>query len=133
MRLFFLGLLLPLGLAACVTAPGKADSAYVDTGVKNSDLRSDPDRAVRGLAFAQMHCAGCHGVTAGQASSNDKAPPFEAIANVRGLTDKSLKTWLRDSHNYPGQMDFEIDAKRIGDLAAHMLTLQSADYRPPTQ
>ena len=133
MRLFFLGVLLPLVVTGCATAPTKQAAGYIDTGVENSELRADPDRAVQGLAFAQTHCAGCHGLTKGQVSPNLKAPPFEAIVNVRGLTDHTLKTWLRDSHNYPGQMDFEIDAKRIDDLAAYMLTLKSANYRPPIQ
>lgn len=133
MRLFFLGVFLPLVVTGCATAPTKEAGGYIDTGVENSELRGDPDGAAEGLAFAQTHCTGCHGVTSGQVSANRKAPPFEAIVNARGLTGDSMKTWLRDSHNYPGQMNFEIDAKRIDDLAAYMLTLKSPDYRPPIQ
>jgi mono/diheme cytochrome c family protein len=129
MRLYFLGFLLPLVVAGCVTTP----TTQAAPAVENPETRSDPERAVRGLAFSQMHCVDCHGVTAGQVSANDKAPPFEAIANARGLTEGTLQAWLRDSHNYPGQMDFEIDAKRIDELAAHMLTLRSSKYRPPVQ
>ncbi len=133
MRLFFLGVFLPLVVTGCATVQTEQAAGYNDSAIENSELRPDSDRAVQGLAFAQMHCASCHGVEGGQVSANDKAPPLEAIANVRGLTENTLKSWLRDSHNYPGQMDFEIDAKRIDELAAYMLTLRSPDYRPPIQ
>ena len=133
MRLFFLGVFLPLVVTGCATAQTKQPARDIDTAGESSELRANSDRAVQGLAFAQIHCAGCHGIEDGQVSANDKAPRFEAIANVRGLTENTLKSWLRNSHNYPGQMDFEIDTKRIDDLAAYMLTLRSPDYRPPIQ
>jgi len=133
MRLFFLGAFLPLVVTGCATTPTKQAVGNIEAVVENSELRSDSDGAVEGLAFAQARCAGCHNVIDGQASPNPNAPSFEAIANTRGLTDNTLKAWLRDSHNYPGQMDFEIDAKRIDELAAYMLTLKSPDYRPPIQ
>ncbi|WP_417592887.1 c-type cytochrome [Parasphingorhabdus sp.] len=133
MRLFFLAAILPLGMAGCATAPAKQTGGNSNATVDSSEFRSDANAAVDGLAFAQARCAGCHNVMDGQASPNASAPRFEAIANTRGLTDDTLKAWLRDSHNYPGQMDFEIDAKRIDDLAAYMLTLRSPDYRPAIQ
>jgi len=133
MRLFFLGIVVPLVLIGCATAPTKQTVGNTDAAVESSELRSNSGGANEGLAFAQARCAGCHNVTGGQVSPNPNAPPFEAIANTRGLTDNTLKAWLRDSHNYPGQMDFEINAKRIDELAAYMLTLQSRDYRPPIQ
>ncbi|MEH6700532.1 c-type cytochrome [Parasphingorhabdus sp.] len=129
MRLLFLGVILPLIVTGCATVPAKPTVVTVDS----SGPRSDSDSAVEGLAFAQARCAGCHNVAGGQASPNSLAPRFEAIANTRGLTSDTLKAWLRDSHNYPGQMDFEIDAKRIDELAAYMLTLKSPAYRPPIQ
>ena len=133
MRLFFLGVFLPLIVTGCATAPTMQTVGNINAAAESSELRSDSVEAVEGLAFAQARCAGCHNVTDGQVSPNPNAPPFEAIANTRGLTDNTLKAWLRDSHNYPGQMDFEIDARRIDELAAYMLTLKSPDYRPPIQ
>ncbi len=133
MRLLFLGLILPLIVTGCVTAPTKPTVGAIDAAVDNNELRSDANEAGDGLAFAQARCAGCHNVAGGQASPNASAPRFEAIANTRGLTSETLKVWLRDSHNYPGQMDFEIESKRIDQLAAYMLTLKSSDYRPPIQ
>jgi mono/diheme cytochrome c family protein len=86
--------------------------------------------ARRGLDFARAHCAGCHAVTPSQGSPNPEAPPFEAVANQRGLTGATLRQFLRDSHNYPAVMDFKIDRTAIDDLANYMLTLKSSRYRP---
>ncbi len=133
MRPFVLCAILSLVMTGCAPAPAKPTVGSSHAAVDGPGLRPDATAAVDGLAFAQAHCAGCHNVAGGQASPNSGAPRFEAIANTRGLTDDTLKAWLRDSHNYPGQMDFEIDAKRIDELAAYMLTLKSPDYRPAIQ
>ena len=133
MRLFVLGVILPFVVAGCATAPAQPTVGANDPVVDNIEQGSASNREAHGLAFAQSRCAGCHNVTGRQASPNSSAPRFEAIANTRGLTDETLKAWLRDSHNYPGQMDFELDAKRIDELAAYMLTLKSSNYRPPIQ
>lgn len=88
-------------------------------------------QAARGLAFAQAHCSACHAVTEGETSPNPESPPFEAIANMPGLTRASLGQFLRDSHNYPSAMAFTVDRARIADLTAYMLSLQRSNYHPP--
>lgn len=90
-------------------------------------------QARRGLAFARGHCAACHGIVAGAISPNPESPPFEAVVNTPGLTQDTLLVFLRDSHNYPATMDFEIAPEQIGDLAAYMITLRRDDYRPVIQ
>jgi len=133
MRLFLLAVCCPLVITGCMTAPTKPSASDINTSVANPELSADSDKVARGLLFAETHCSACHGVASRQISTNHKAPPFESIVNVRGLTENSMTTWLRDSHNYPEQMDFSIDAKRIDELAVYMLTLKSPDYRPPIQ
>jgi mono/diheme cytochrome c family protein len=96
------------------------------------DFASRSAQASRGAVFAQAHCAICHSTGSGS-SPKPEAPTFEEIANARGLTIETLRPWLRDSHNYPEVMNFEIEPKQVDDLAAFILTLQSADYRPPIQ
>ncbi|AYO75865.1 MULTISPECIES: c-type cytochrome [Sphingobium] len=110
--------------AACSAAAGGRSSIAAAAG------RDTP--ASRGAAFARAHCAACHGVGEGS-SPRPEAPSFEAVANARGLTLDTLKPWLRDSHNFPEVMKFEIAPGHVDDLAAYILTLQSADYRPPIQ
>ncbi|MEZ5734198.1 MAG: cytochrome c [Novosphingobium sp.] len=83
--------------------------------------------AATGLAFAQAHCSQCHAVVPLRISPNPEAPPFETVVNVPGLTDVTLKTFLRDSHNFPEIMNFDIDPEQIDALAAYMLTLRNSD------
>lgn len=82
-------------------------------------------------AFAQAACGGCHAVKAGVLSPNPASPGFAEIANKPGLTQASLATWLRDAHNYPEDMDFDLDAAQVEALARYILTLRDADYRAP--
>ncbi len=86
--------------------------------------------ARRGLAFADQHCAACHSVRANGSSANPEAPPWDDIANRPGTTQATLRTFLRDSHNYPAAMYFRVDARRIRDLGAYIVSLQKPGYRP---
>ncbi|MFO1256722.1 MAG: c-type cytochrome [Sphingomonadaceae bacterium] len=111
--------LILLALAAC--APARLPKTQV------IELT---EQEARGYAFAKANCGGCHAITANAASPNPESPPFEAVVNTKGLTARTLETFLRDSHNFPGQMAFDVDPKKIDDLTAYMLTLKQADYRP---
>lgn len=130
MRQLSPGIFLSLVAIGCTTMP--AGQTASDNESRNI-VAAEDGRVRQGLTFAEAHCAACHNVADGQASSNPQAPPFIAIANTRGLTDGTLTNWLSDSHNYPELMDFEIASADIDDLAAYILTLQSADYKQPIQ
>jgi mono/diheme cytochrome c family protein len=85
----------------------------------------------RGHSFAQGSCAACHGVERHSTlSPNPQAPSFPTIVNRQGLTAQTLATWLRDAHNYPDEMEIQLDLARVDDLVAYMLTLRNPDYRP---
>lgn len=86
--------------------------------------------AKRGLAFAQQHCAVCHGVIRNSSSPNPESPPFEEIANREGLTGMTLRQFLQDSHNYPEAMNFKVERRRIRDLADYVVTLKRPGYKP---
>lgn len=87
----------------------------------------------RGYAFAQASCASCHGIKLGSFSSpNPRAPEFSAIVNQQGMTAATLSTWLRDAHNYPSEMQIQLEPSEIDDLVAYMLTLSDPNYRPPS-
>lgn len=107
-----------LALAACQTAP-------------KPQVIELTEQQARGYGFAKAHCAGCHAITANATAPNPEAPPFEAIVNTKGLTARTLETFLRDSHNFPGQMAFEIDPAKVDYVTAYMLTLKRANYHPP--
>lgn len=63
-------------------------------------------------------------------SPNPQAPSFPAIVNQQGLTAETLSSWLRNAHNYPTEMEFELDSRRVDDLVEYMLTLTDPNYRP---
>lgn len=84
-----------------------------------------------GQAFAQASCSGCHAIGLYGSSPNPNAPPFGAIANQEGLTAETLSYWLRGAHNYPSEMDFSLDERRVDALVAYMLTLRVPNYRRP--
>lgn len=114
---------LPAALAlfavtACTTVPAKPTIELTE-------------QEARGFVFAKAHCAGCHATTANAASPNPEAPRFDAVVNTKGLTARTLETFLRDSHSFPGQMSFAIDPAKVDDLSAYMLTLKRAGYHPP--
>ena len=73
-------------------------------------------------------CGDCHAVVADRVSPNPQAPGFADIANSPGLTRETLVTFLSDAHNYPLQMDVDLDAKDIETIANYIVTLKSEDY-----
>jgi mono/diheme cytochrome c family protein len=85
----------------------------------------------RGHAFAQATCAACHGVERHSTlSPNPQAPSFPTIVNRQGLTAETLAAWLRDAHNYPVEMEIQLDPAKVNDLVAYILTLRDPKYRP---
>lgn len=106
-----------LGLAACATVPPRQTIALTE-------------QEARGYAFAKANCAACHAIMANSTARNPETPPFEDIVNTRGLTARTLETFLRDSHSFPGAMAFEIEPEKVDDLTAYMLTLKRAGYNP---
>ena len=117
-------------LAATVALP----SADVAGSVRRSaQAKAHPGltaAARRGLEFAQQRCSGCHSVVENSSSPNPESPPFEDIANRPSVTAQTLQQFLRDSHNYPAAMNFEVENTRISDLAAYIVTLKKPGYRP---
>jgi mono/diheme cytochrome c family protein len=118
----------------CLTLLVSAVAAMAQSGADARSARVGRTAQVtRGLAIATSHCSACHAVTAGGISPDPEAPPWDAVVNKPGLTLATLRTFLRDSHNYPTQMNFEIAPAQIADIAAYMITLKRRNYRPPTQ
>ena len=109
--------LLAVLAASCAHAPPEAASPAASP---------DHDR----LAFVQAACGGCHAVEGEAISPNPLSPTFAAIANRPGLNAGTLSSWLRDAHNYPEVMDFDLSDEQIDMIAAHMTTLQDPQWRP---
>lgn len=86
--------------------------------------------AQRGSALAAQRCAACHAVTANAPAPNPESPTFEEIANRPGLTGRTLRTFLRNSHNFPDAMGFTLSGSQANDLSAYMVTLRRPGYKP---
>jgi mono/diheme cytochrome c family protein len=112
-----------LALAACQT-PG-TDNPPPMVGKATS-----PSPDTRAPAFVEAACGGCHAVEPPFLSPNPASPSFAAIANRRGLSEKSLADWLANAHNYPEDMDFTLTRAQIDQIAAYMVTLRDAGYVP---
>lgn len=119
-----------LALTACTTRQHGGETATSGKSARHAPLTK---QARRGLAFAQSHCASCHAVAVNAISGNPESPAFEMIVNAPGLTRETLTVFLRDSHNFPATMDFEIEPAQIDDLAAYMMTLRQDNYLHPIE
>jgi mono/diheme cytochrome c family protein len=76
-----------------------------------------------GRIYADTACASCHAVAPGQLRSPDpKAPTFEMIANVPGMTLMALNVVLHTSHKT--MPNLIIESGRIEDLSAYLFTLK---------
>jgi mono/diheme cytochrome c family protein len=112
-----------LALSACQT-PG-ADNPPPMLGKATA-----PSADTRAPAFVEAACGGCHAVEPPFLSPNPASPSFAAIANRRGLSEKSLAAWLAEAHNYPEEMDFTLTRPQIDQIARYMVTLRHAGYVP---
>lgn len=117
---------LAIGVAACQAPPSGQPAASASSPVQTS---AEPSRAP---AFAQAACGDCHAVERPYLSPNPEAPAFADIANRKGLTAATLSYWLRDAHNYPEAMDFDLEGSHVDELTTYILTLRDPDYEPPT-
>lgn len=122
------------GLAACQPMAANERAAVASSAM---DTTTPPDARIGSqepdnvLDFAQAACGGCHAVEQPFLSPNPQAPAFADIANRKGLSAETLSTWLQDAHNYPEDMDFDLDDPRASDLTAYILTLRDVHYQPP--
>jgi hypothetical protein len=80
--------------------------------------------AKRGAIFAQTVCADCHAVKKGQIySTNPKAPTFDQISAMPGMTSAALHVWFVTAH--PTMPDLLLGAYDKDDLVAYILSLKS--------
>lgn len=93
--------------------------------VAGSATAQDFGNATRGGELAGAVCAACHAVEQGQAQSpNLDAPPFEAIANIPGMTGIALSAALHTSHKTMPNIVLPKDDAR--DVIAYILSLKTA-------
>jgi mono/diheme cytochrome c family protein len=116
----------PLAVALAL-AVASFSQASPGAAMRQSELSAAQQR---GLAFAEQRCSACHAVTGNRVSPNPESPPFQDIANRTGVTRSTLRQFLKDSHNYPAAMNFQVEDKQIGDLTDYIMTMHRPGYRP---
>ncbi|MBX9778416.1 MAG: cytochrome c [Xanthobacteraceae bacterium] len=78
----------------------------------------------RGLAVARANCAPCHAVARGdRASPNPLAPPFQRVANTRGMTAMALNHFMHSAHETMPLIILSPDDQ--WHLVAYILSLRS--------
>ena len=76
-----------------------------------------------GFDYASRVCAGCHAIQSGaRASPNEKAPPFEEIANTRDMTEMALRVWFQTPH--PTMPNLMMSPRQKDDVIAYLLRLK---------
>lgn len=81
-------------------------------------------------AFVEAACGGCHATEPPFLSPNQRAPSFESVANRPGVTKATIRAWLINAHNYPEQMDFDLERGQVDQITDYMITLRRDDYVP---
>jgi mono/diheme cytochrome c family protein len=115
-------------LAACQSAPASEGAALASPASPGE--QEAPRRAIGDIAFIEAACADCHAIRRLELSPNPEAPSFADIGNREGLTGETLSAFLKDAHNYPEAMDFDLTPARADALSAYILTLREENYRP---
>ncbi len=76
-----------------------------------------------GFAYASEHCVQCHAIERNQFGSPFyEAPPFEEIANIRGMSDIALLSFFQTSHEL--MPNFIVPASDVRDLIAYIRSLK---------
>ena len=78
--------------------------------------------AVEGKRFAEMECAGCHGVDRDGRSRNRAAPSFADIAASAGLTATAIRVWLQSPHATMPNLQLKDEDK--DNVIAYLLSLK---------
>ncbi|MXP13766.1 hypothetical protein GRI44_03235 [Altererythrobacter confluentis] len=127
--------------AACIVALGLSACQGAVSQQQPVEVQPSPSQAVTALSgpaqagynLSEALCSGCHAISAGGISPNPQSPTFAMVANMPGLTEVTLRDFLRDSHNFPETMNFEVVEEDVDVLAAYIITLRQDDFRPPIQ
>ncbi len=84
---------------------------------------TEPGDPERGLAYARIHCSGCHAVERGQyAGIYVEVPSFREIATTPGISELALISFFQTPH--PSMPDFMVPSADISDLIAYILSLK---------
>jgi mono/diheme cytochrome c family protein len=106
------------------TQPPAVIAVLLGTMAALSPAHAQEGDSREGLVVAQQLCATCHAIRRGAAASpNSKAPTFETIAAVPGMTALALSVALRTSHKE--MPNIILDAEQRANIVAYILSLRA--------
>ncbi|MDX5350240.1 MAG: cytochrome c [Paracoccaceae bacterium] len=81
------------------------------------------DPIAEGATFVQRNCAGCHAVTAEDASPNPRAIPFRFIGRLYPIEDleEALAEGILTSHEMP---EFVLEPDQVSALILYLKSIQ---------
>ena len=89
-----------------------------------SPSQAQSPAAQRGLTFVRTNCAQCHAIDKVSASPLRIAPPFRSLHRMYPV--ESLEEALAEgiSTGHPTMPEFRLDPDQIGDVIAHLKSLE---------
>jgi cytochrome c553 len=110
-----------IALGACQTTGDSAATAQsASTAASSPQMRIVDPTENAAPAFVQAACGGCHAVEEPWISPNPQAPTFAEVVSKPGVSGASLSEYLADAHNYPEQMDFDLEEDQVELLVGYM-------------
>jgi mono/diheme cytochrome c family protein len=84
---------------------------------------ADVGDPARGLDYARVYCAECHGVEPDEMISPfSEVPAFREIANTPGVSELALRSFFQTTH--PTMPDIIVPSADARDLIAYFLSLR---------
>lgn len=79
--------------------------------------------ATRGSVIARDTCVACHGVRKNEMSKDPLAPPFAAIADIKGMSAMALNVALQSPHR--AMPNIMLGSQERADVIAYILSLKT--------
>ena len=122
----FAALLAILVLGACVAEVEPPEPARTRGFTRVPAPSPEPGDPVKGRAFAQVNCSGCHAIGATGTSPYPPAPPFRTLSqkyDVEGLAEAFAEGILVGHKGQKQMPEFVLTTNQIDDLLAYLKTL----------
>lgn len=102
----------------------RAAEAVVLMVLATADVRAaEIGDAARGLDYARVYCAECHGVEPSEMISPfSEVPAFREIANTPGISELALFSFFQTTH--PTMPDLVVPSADVRDLIAYFASLK---------
>lgn len=84
--------------------------------------QEDAARMALGRRVAETDCAQCHQIDAKGEAGSAGAPSFEAVANIRSMTELSIKVFLQSTHATMPML--HLSPSELDGLGAYIMSLR---------